>query len=319
MSLNKSSRVYVAGHTGLVGSAVMRRLRAEGFENLLTRTLSELDLTDPRAADAWFAEAKPEYVVLAAAKVGGIVANDRYPADFITINLRIQTNVIDAAHRFGVKKLLFLGSSCIYPKLAPQPMKEESLLTGLLEPTNEAYAIAKISGILACHAYNRQHGTNFVAAMPTNLYGPHDNFDLTSSHVVPAMIRKFHEAKVHGRPSVELWGTGTPRREFLFVDDLADGLLFLLRNYDADTTRHPFVNIGTGTDVTIAELAELIRGVVGYGGKIEWNRSMPDGTPRKLLDVSRMQSMGWRAATSFEAGLMRAYEWYRAEMHRGME
>jgi len=285
---------------------------------VLTRELSELDLTDQRATEAWFSDAKPEYVILAAAKVGGIAANDRYPADFIRINLRIQTNVIDAAHRFGVRKLLFLGSSCIYPKLAPQPMKEEYLLTGLLEPTNEAYAIAKISGILACHAYNRQHGTNFIAAMPTNLYGPHDNFDLTSSHVVPAMIRKFHEARVQGKPAVEVWGTGTPRREFLFVDDLADGLLFLLRNYDAETTRHPFVNIGTGTDVTIAELAEMVRRVVGFEGALEWNPSMPDGTPRKLLDVSRLQAMGWRAATSLEDGLRRAYEWYQAEMHRSM-
>ena len=308
--MDASSKIYVAGHTGLVGSAVVRALRARGFENLCFRNATELDLTDRRATESWFEEQRPEYVVLAAAKVGGIAANDRYPADFVTINLRIQTNVLDASHRFGVRKLLFLGSSCIYPKLAPQPMREEHLLTGHLEPTNDAYAIAKIAGIVACHAYNRQHGTNFIAAMPTNLYGPGDNFDLNGSHVVPAMIRKFHEAELAGRPGVELWGTGTPRREFLYVDDLADGLVFLLRHYDADTSRYPFVNIGTGEDVTIAELAELIRAIVGFEGKIEWNSKMPDGTPRKLLDVSRIHAMGWRATTSLQDGLRQAYESY---------
>lgn len=313
---NLDSKIYVAGHTGLVGSAVVRALLVQGFGNICTRSRAELDLTDARATDAWFEGQRPEYVVLAAAKVGGIVANDRFPADFVRINLQIQTNVLDAAHRFGVRKLLFLGSSCIYPRLCPQPIAEESLLTGPLEPTNEAYAIAKIAGILGCHAYNRQHGTNFIAAMPTNLYGPGDSFDLATSHVVPAMIRKFHEAREEGKRSVELWGTGKPRRELLFVDDLADALLFLLRNIDADTARYPFVNVGTGQDMTIAELAEVVRAVVGYKGEVRWNAAMPDGAPRKLLDVSRVNAMGWRSSTPIRQGLERTVEWYLANAGR---
>lgn len=299
----KDEAIFVAGHSGLVGSAIMRRLEHGGYRNVLGRDVTGLDLTDPAATNAFFAEHNPAYVVLAAAKVGGIHANETYPADFIRINLQIQTNVIDAVHRFRVKKLLFLGSSCIYPKLAPQPMKEEHLLTGPLEPTNDAYAIAKIAGILMTQAYNRQHGTNFIAAMPTNLYGPGDNFDLTTSHVLPAMVRKFCEAKSQQKDSVELWGTGQPRREFLFVDDLADALVFLLEHFDAGRARDNFVNVGVGEDISIRELAELVSSVVGYDGTIAWNSSMPDGTPRKLLDVSRLHAMGWRARTSLREGI----------------
>jgi GDP-L-fucose synthase len=300
---SKQERVFVAGHTGLVGSAVVRRLHSLGYDNVVGRDISQLDLTDSGATTAFFEEFKPSYVVLAAAKVGGIHANDTYPADFIRINLQIQTNVIDGAHRSGVKKLLFLGSSCIYPKHAPQPMKEEHLLTGTLEPTNDAYAIAKIAGILMTQAYNRQHGTNFIAAMPTNLYGPGDNFDLRSSHVLPAMVRKFVEAKEEGKEEVELWGTGSPRREFLFVDDLADALVFLLENFDATKERDNFVNVGVGEDISIKALAELVQEVVGYEGKAVWNSSMPDGTPRKLLDVTRLKALGWQATTSLHEGI----------------
>jgi GDP-L-fucose synthase len=303
------SKIYVAGNRGLVGSAIERRLRAGGAVNLVTSDVGDFDLTDPRAADAFFAREKPEYVFLAAAKVGGIKANDAFPADFIRVNLQIQTNVIDASHRHGVTKLLFLGSSCIYPKLAPQPMREDHLLTGPLEPTNDAYAIAKIAGIVMCQSYNRQHGTRFIAAMPTNLYGPGDNFDLESSHVLPAMIRKFHEAKLAGQASVELWGTGTPRREFLFVDDLADALVFLMDRFEP-TRERSFVNVGVGEDVSIAELAALVRKIVGYEGAILWNTAMPDGTPRKLLDVGALHALGWRAATTLEAGLKRTYAWF---------
>jgi len=306
--MKTGSCIYVAGHTGLVGSAIMRRLKRLGFTNLVVRDLAELDLTCAGDTDAFFAEARPEYVILAAAKVGGIHANNTHPADFIRINLQIETNVIDAAFRHGVKKLLFLGSSCIYPKHAPQPMREEHLLTGLLEPTNDAYAIAKIAGIIMCKSYNRQHGTNFIAAMPTNLYGPGDNFDLESSHVLPAMIRKFHEAKVGGG-EVTLWGTGTPRREFLYVDDLADALVYLMENFDASPEK-VFVNIGVGEDVSIAELAALVGKVVGYEGEVVWNTEMPDGTPRKLLDVGRLHELGWKASTGLEDGIRKSYEWF---------
>ncbi len=311
--MKKDSRIYIAGNHGLVGSAIERRIGMDGHTNLLTSDREDFDLTDPRATDAFFESNKPEYVFVAAAMVGGINANDTYPADFIRVNLQIQTNIIDAAYRHHVKKLLFLGSSCIYPKLAPQPMNEEHLLTGKLELTNDAYAIAKISGIIMCKSYNRQYGTNFIAAMPTNLYGPGDNFDLENSHVLPAMMRKFHEAKVDGKPSVELWGTGSPRREFLFVEDLADALVFLMNNFDATTDPLPekvFVNVGVGEDVTIKELAALVQRVVGFEGNIVWNKEMPDGTPRKLMDVSRLNGMGWKAEHSLEEGIKKAYEWY---------
>jgi GDP-L-fucose synthase len=307
------SKIYLAGNRGLVGSAIERRLRAGGYRSIITSDIQDFDLTDSRATDAFFAKNKPEFVFVAAAKVGGIKANDTYPADFIRINLQIQTNLIDAAHRHGAKKLLFLGSSCIYPKHAPQPMKEEHLLTGKLEPTNDAYALAKIAGILMCKSYNRQHGTNFIAAMPTNLFGPRDNFDLQNSHVLPALMRKFHEAKLAGKPSAEVWGTGNVRREFLFVDDLADALVFLMDNFDAGRDREDekmFVNVGVGEDVTIRELAELVRKVVGFQGEITWNTSMPDGTPRKLLDVSRLHALGWRAKHTLEEGMREMYAWY---------
>ena len=307
--MKPDSKIYIAGNRGLVGSAIEHRLRSLGFGNLVTSDVADFDLTDPRAADAFFAREQPEYVFLAAAKVGGIKANDAFPADFIRVNLQIQTNVIDAAQRHGATKLLFLGSSCIYPKLAPQPMREEHLLTGPLEPTNDAYAIAKIAGIVMCQAYNRQHGTRFIAAMPTNLYGPGDNFDLETSHVLPAMIRKFHEAKVAGAPSVELWGTGKPCREFLFVDDLADALVFMMQRFEP-TRERSFLNVGVGEDVSIAALAALVQEVVGYRGEVRWNTAMPDGTPRKLLDVGGLRALGWRAATSLEEGLRKTYAWF---------
>lgn len=304
--MDRDSRIYVAGHRGLVGSAILRRLEAGGFSNLIVRTHQELDLTRQADVEAFFECERPEYVFLAAAKVGGILANATYPADFIRVNLQIQTNVIDAAYRFGAKKLLFLGSSCIYPKFAPQPMKEEHLLTGPLEPTSEPYAVAKIAGIVMVRSYRRQHGFNGISLMPTNLYGPGDNFDLTTSHVLPAMIRKFHEAKVTGAPSVTLWGTGSPRREFLHVDDLADAAVFLMERYDGED----IVNVGVGEDVTIAELAEIVRDVVGYEGAIEWDTSKPDGTPRKLLDVSRLHALGWRARIGLREGIEQTYRWY---------
>jgi GDP-L-fucose synthase len=304
--MNSSDRIYVAGHQGLVGSALVRRLQAEGCDNLLLRTRTELDLTDAAAVDCFFSAERPRYVILAAAKVGGIVANDTYPADFIRDNLAIQLNVIDAAHRHGVAKLLFLGSSCVYPKHAPQPMKEEHLLTGPLEPTNEPYAIAKIAGIKMCEAYRRQHGARFISVMPTNLYGPNDNFDLETSHVLPALIRRFHEARLALLPAVTLWGSGAPRREFLHVDDLADACIYLMRNYDAAQP----VNIGWGRDITIRELARLVARVVGYGGAVEWDASRPDGTPQKLLDTGRLTALGWRPGIALEDGIRRTYAWF---------
>lgn len=296
----------MAGHKGLVGSAILRKLQAEGYSNIVTRTHQELDLTNQQEVYRFFETERPEYVFLAAAKVGGILANSTYPAVFIRENLLIQTNIIDAAYRYGVKKLLFLGSSCIYPKFAPQPIKEEHLLTGALEPTNEPYAIAKIVGIKMCQAYNKQYGTNFISVMPTNLYGPGDNFDLETSHVLPALIRKFHEAKVAGAPHVVVWGSGTPRREFLHVDDLADACLFLMNNYDSSE----IINIGVGKDLTIAELANLIKEIVGYKGEIVFDTSKPDGTPRKLLDVSKLFNLGWRPRIRLEDGIRSTYEWY---------
>ena len=294
-----------------MGSAILRTLQAQGYTTLVTRTHAELDLTDQAAVRRFFAGEHPEYVFLAAAKVGGILANDTSPADFIRDNLFIQTNVIDAAYRSGVKKLLFLGSSCIYPKHAPQPMKEEHLLTGPLEPTNEWYAVAKIAGIKIGQAYRRQYGFNAIALMPTNLYGPGDNFDPQTSHVLPALMRKFHEAKVSGAPRIVVWGTGKPRREFLHVDDLAAASLFLMRHYDAEE----IVNVGVGEDISIAELAGLIREVVGYQGEIVYDSSKPDGTPRKLLDVSRLQALGWKARISLREGVTATYRWYVENGH----
>ncbi len=312
MSMKKNAKIFLAGHRGLVGSAILEELEKQGYSNLVLRTHAELDLTDAKSVDELFNSERPEYVFLAAAKVGGIRANDTFPADFVRINLQIQTNVIDAAFRYEAAKLLFLGSSCIYPKLCPQPMKEEHLLTGVLESTNDAYAIAKIAGIIMCKSYNRQYGTNFVAAMPTNLYGPRDNFDLETSHVLPALIRRFHEAKLLDKESVTLWGTGSPYREFLYIEDMAEAMVFLMNEFDADP-KDPdrvFVNVGVGEDLTIGELAEKIKKVVGFEGDILWDDRMPDGTPRKLLDVSRLSGMGWRAKTSLDEGLKKTYSWY---------
>lgn len=304
--MDKNAKIYVAGHRGLVGSAILRKLQADGYTNLVYKTSQELDLRDKNEVDKFFEEEKPEYVFLAAAKVGGIVANNEYPADFIRDNLMIQTNVIDAAYRNGVKKLLFLGSTCIYPKFAPQPLKEEYLLTGELEPTNEPYAIAKIAGIKMCQSYNCQYGTKYISVMPTNLYGPNDNFDLHTSHVLPALIRKFHEAKENNVPYVEVWGTGTPRREFLYSDDLADACVFLMNNYEGNE----IVNVGVGEDISIKELAEKIKNIVGYQGEIKFDTTKPDGTPRKLVDVSKINALGWKASISLEEGLRKAYQWF---------
>lgn len=301
-----TSRIFIAGARGLVGSAVVRRLRAEGFTELLTPGRETLDLTDQAAVYRYFEAQRPEFVFLVAGKVGGILANSSYPADFIRDNIMIQSNVIDAAHRSGATKLLDLGSSCIYPKLAPQPMTEDCLLTSGLEPTNEWYAMAKITGLKMCQAYRRQYGFNAISLMPTNLYGPGDNFDLQSSHVLPAMMRKFHDAKVAGRPEVVLWGTGFPRREFLHVDDLADACVFVMRHYEGEM----FLNAGTGTDVSIRELAELVKAAVGYEGAIVWDTTKPDGTPRKLLDVSRLHALGWRAKTGLPEGIAATYRWF---------
>ena len=306
--MGKDSKIYVAGHRGLVGAAICRVLANQGFANIIARTHSELDLTDQSAVRAFFEEEKPDYVFLAAARVGGIHANDTYPADFIRDNLLIQTNIIDAAYQNGTRKLQFLGSSCIYPKFAPQPMKEEHLLTGELEPTNEWYAIAKIAGIKMCQAYQRQYGFDAISLMPTNLYGTGDNFDLENSHVVPALLRKFHEAKVRGEDSVEVWGSGNPRREFLHVDDLADAAVFLMENYSGEE----IVNVGVGEDVSIRELAELVADVVGFQGELRFDASKPDGTPRKLLDVSRLKGLGWKAKVLLRDGLEDTYQWFKA-------
>ena len=306
--MRQDSSVYVAGHAGLVGSALVRRLRAGGHEGLLVRTHEELDLEDQRAVWAFFQQERPEFVFLAAARVGGIMANSRYPADFIRSNLLVQCNVIEAAFRSGVKKLLFLGSSCIYPREAPQPIREDHLLTGPLEPTNAPYAVAKIAGITMCQAYNRQHGTNFVSVMPCNLYGPGDNFDPERAHVLPALVRRFHEAKLARAPSVTVWGTGTPRREFLHVDDLADACVLLMERYDSSEP----VNVGCGVDVSIAQLATLIAAVVGFEGEIVFDSSKPDGTPRKLLDVGRLERLGWRARIQLEDGVRGTYAWFVA-------
>jgi len=304
--MDETSKIYVAGHRGLVGSAIVRRLEQAGYTNLLTRTHAELDLTNQAAVQAFFEEERPEYVFLAAVKVGGIMANSTYPADFIRENLQIQTNIIDSAYRSGVKKLEFLGSSCIYPKLAPQPIKEEYLLTGPLEPTNEAYAIAKIAGIVMAQSYRKQYGFNAISLMPTNLYGPGDNYDLQSSHVLPALIRKFHEAKVRGETEVVAWGTGTPLREFLHVDDLADAAVFLMENCDDERV----INVGVGEDISIGDLAHLVAEVVGFDGEVVFDTSKPDGTPRKLLDVSRLFDMGWRPRFDLRSGIEDAYLWF---------
>jgi GDP-L-fucose synthase len=298
-----SDRIFIAGHRGMAGSAIVRRLHQGGYDNLLTAARTDLDLLDPIAVRDWFAAYRPEVVVLAAAKVGGILANDSFPADFLLENLKIQNNIIENAWRNGARRLLFLGSSCIYPKLAPQPIHEESLLTGALEPTNEWYAIAKITGIKLCHALRRQHGFDAISLMPTNLYGPGDNYHATNSHVLPALIRRFHEAKQGGTPSVTCWGSGSPRREFLHVDDLADAALFCLEQWQPGADDVQFVNVGTGTDVTIRELSTMVAAAVGYAGQIEWDSSKPDGTPRKLLDVSRLASLGWSAQIPLADGL----------------
>ena len=304
--MNKDQKIYVAGRRGMVGSAIVRRLQQEGFSNFAISDSQTLDLRNQEAVRAFFEHERPEFVFLAAAKVGGILANNTYRADFLYDNLMIEANVIEAAYRTGVQKLMFLGSSCIYPKMAPQPLKEDALLTGLLEPTNEPYAIAKIAGIKLCDAYRAQHGCNFISVMPTNLYGPNDNFHPENSHVLPAMIRRFHEAKIAGAPSVTIWGTGTPRREFLHVDDLADACYYLMQHYDEPG----LVNIGVGTDISILELAQLVQRIVGYTGTIEHDLSKPDGTPRKLMDVSKLHGFGWKAKIGLEAGIRAVYEAY---------
>lgn len=315
--MNPGARIYIAGHRGLVGSAIVRNLRAQGCANLLMRTHDELDLTNQHAVEAFFATERPEYVFLAAAKVGGILANNEYPAQFIRDNLLIQSNIIHAAYKNGVKRLLFLGSSCIYPKFAPQPMREEHLLTGALEPTNRPYALAKIAGIEQCWSYNRQYKTQFLAVMPTNLYGPGDNYHPQNSHVIPALIRKFHEAKVAGAPTVTVWGTGTPKREFMYSEDMADACVYLmgladqqfvpLLGQDRNDGLPPLVNIGVGRDLTIADLAKLVQSVTAYAGEIVFDTDKPDGTPRKLMDVSRLSGLGWNAQTDLKTGLARAY------------
>ncbi|RPJ79767.1 MAG: GDP-L-fucose synthase [Alphaproteobacteria bacterium] len=307
--MDLQSKIYISGHRGMVGSAIHRNLKTKGYNNIITRTHNELDLTNQQAVNSFFEDSKPEYVFLAAAKVGGILANSTYPAEFIYENILIEANVIHAAYIHGVKKLLFLGSSCIYPRLAPQPLKEEYLLTGELEVTNEAYAVAKIAGIRMCKHYNQQYGTNFISVMPTNLYGPNDNYDLATSHVMAALIRKFHEAKISNESQVIVWGTGTPKREFMHVDDMADACVYLMENRDAKDIGE-FVNIGVGKDLTIRELAELIQDIVGYGGKIVYDTTKPDGTPQKLLDVSRLNSLGWKARISLRDGILQSYEWY---------
>lgn len=305
--LEPTTSIYLAGHRGLVGSAIFRKLQRAGFNNIITRTSSQLDLRDQSAVKQFFAQNRPEVVILSAAKVGGIVANSTYPADFLYDNLAISSNVINAAFEYGARKLLNLGSSCIYPKLAPQPLKENYLLTGDLEPTNRAYAIAKIAAIELCDAYRVQHGADFISAMPTNLYGPHDNFDLKSSHVLPALLRKTHEAKESGAPTIEVWGSGTPQREFLHTDDMADACLFLLQK----VSRPGPINVGTGTDLSIRDLAELIKDVVGYEGDFVFDASKPDGTPRKLMDVSLLSSLGWTAKIGLREGIEHTYRWFK--------
>lgn len=308
--MNRSARIYIAGNTGLVGSAVMRRLEKEGYRNLIVRTHTELDLIRQADVEAFFNRERPEYVFLCAARVGGILANSTYQAEFSYDNLMIAANVISAAHRFGVKKLLNLGSSCIYPRNAPQPLREDYLLTGTLEPTNEAYAVAKIAAVKLCRYFNIQYGANFLSVMPTNLYGPHDNFDLETSHVLPALLRKFHEAKAKCSPFVEIWGTGRPIREFLHVDDLAEALIFIMKNYDAAAIGE-FVNIGTGIGITIKDLGEVIADVVGYSGEIRWDSEKPDGMPVKILDVSRINALGWKASIGLKEGITGTYQWYK--------
>jgi GDP-L-fucose synthase len=302
--MNRDAKIFVAGHRGMVGSAIVRKLKEQGYNNLVVRTSSELDLRDQHPVQEFFDAEQPEYVFLAAAHVGGIVANNIFRAEFLYDNLMIQSNVIHQSYRIGVKKLLFLGSSCIYPKMAPQPLREEYLLSGMLEPTNEPYAIAKIAGIKMCDSYRAQYGCNFISVMPSNLYGPNDNYDLTTSHVIPALLRKFHEGKESAAPAVQVWGTGTPLREFLHVDDLADACLFLMERFN----ENGFINVGTGTDISINELAELIAKASRYNGRIEFDRSKPDGTPRKLMDVSKIAAMGWRYSISLPEGLKRTYE-----------
>jgi GDP-L-fucose synthase len=306
VQLRKSDKIFVAGHLGMVGSAMMRRLETDGFSNLVVRDSSQLDLIDGPAVGQFFIDEKPAVVILAAAKVGGIKANNDYPVEFLLDNLRIQNNVIRSAYQTGVRKLLFLGSSCIYPKLAPQPIPESALLTGPLEPTNEPYAVAKIAGIKLCQAYAREYGANFISVMPTNLYGPNDNFDLETSHALAALVRKAHEAKMRGEKQLVVWGTGIPRREFLHVDDLAAACLLLLEHYDSPE----IINIGCGEDVTIRELAELISDVVGFDGELVWDKTKPDGTPRKLLDITRMRALGWEPKISLRNGIARTYEWF---------
>jgi len=307
--MNKTDKIYVAGGSGMVGSAIIRNLQAKGFSNILSKNIEELDLTNQQAVNDFFAKEQPEFVFLAAAKVGGIHANNTYPAQFIYNNLMIESNVIEAAHKNNVKKLLFLGSSCIYPKMSPQPIKEEYLLSGQLESTNEAYAIAKIAGIALCKFYRREYGCNFISAMPTNLYGINDNFDLQNSHVIPAFIRKFHEAKRDKAPHVTIWGSGTPRREFLYVDDLADACVFLMQRYNGEE----HINVGCGEDIEIRELSALVKKTVGFEGAIINDTTKPDGTPRKLLDVSKLHALGWKHNTSLEEGIRRVYEWYKVK------
>jgi len=304
--VDKKTKIYIAGHRGMVGSAVWRALKYKGYSNLIGKTSAELDLRNQKAVNDFYDQEKPEIVIDAAAKVGGILANNDYPYQFLMENLQIQNNLIDSAHKLGVKKFIFLGSSCIYPKFAPQPFKEEYLLTDLLEPTNEWYALAKISGVKACESIRKQYGKDFVSLMPTNLYGSHDNFDLISSHVLPAMIRKFHEAKLNENSPVTLWGSGTPMREFLYVDDMAEAVVFTLENQLSSN----LYNIGTGKDVTIKELAETIQRVIGHQGQIIWDASKPDGTPRKLMDVSKMKAMGWQYSTELEDGVKNTYQWF---------
>jgi len=305
--MEQNAKIYVAGHRGLVGSAITRRLQAEGYQNLIAKTHAELDLLQQQEVEKFFQAEQPDYVFLAAAKVGGIHANNTHPAEFIYNNLVMETHIIKAAQKNGVKKLLFLGSSCIYPRMAPQPIKEEYLMTGPLEPTNEPYAMAKLSGISLCNAFRRQYGCNFISVMPTNLYGVNDNFDLETSHVLPALIRKFHDAKIAGHPSVTIWGTGTPRREFLYVDDLAEACVFLMNHYDEPG----IVNIGTGEDIRIADLARMVADIIGFCGDIVYDITKPDGTPIKLLDVGKIKRLGWQAQTSLREGIEKTYAWYR--------